>query len=230
MIITSLKTESSGGKSDKGEQYRIELSDGSLFSFKNCYLPPGIFNANPGYPGEAESQESARTAGFPQEGSEINAEEETAFRFASACLRTEKTALRLIARAEQCTSGLMRKLEQRGCGKTCVNAVISRLMDLKLLDDRRYAQLWLESRLRLTRSPRRLLCALCGRGIDRDNAEAALKNALDEEAEFSMLTRFVKRLPRKKSGKGGNVTRSLKYLLKSEGFSLSAIERFFNDD
>ena len=215
MIIISLKTESSVGQSGRGGQYRIELSDGSLFSFKNCYLPPEIFNEYLNDPKDAEERE-------------INAGEEAAFRFASACLRAEKAALRLIARAEQCTNGLTRKLEQRGHSTVCVNTVISRLAELKLLDDRRYAQLWLESRLCLTRSPRRLLSALCGRGINRDDAQAALKTALDEEAEFAMLTRFVKRHSRKKGGEGENTARSFKYLLKSEGFSALAIERFLD--
>ena len=238
MIITALKTESSGGHSNNGSQLRIGLSDGSLFSFKICYLPPEIYNKYLNNSKEAESLQDVLTDDSPEreaasevpEGREINAEEEAAFLFASACLRTEKASLKLITRAEQCTSGLSRKLEQRGHNPACVNTVISRLTELKLLDDRRYAQLWLESRLRLTRSPRRLLSALCGRGINRDDAQTALKAALDEEAELAMLTRFVKKYSRKKSGKGENVTRSLKFLLKSEGFSLSVIERFLDED
>jgi len=209
MNIVSLKTEASK------ELYRIELSDGSLFSFRNCYLPPEL--------------QSPRFDDLNSvEGKEIDADEEAAFRNASACLRAEKAALRLIARAEQCTAGISRKLEKRGHERTCVNAVISRLSALRLLDDSRYAQLWLESRLRLARSPRRLLVSLCARGIDRDDAEAALKNVLDEEAELSMIARFAKKHARKAGGEGASA-RSLKSLLKSEGFSYAAIERFLNE-
>ena len=206
MIIVSLKSEA------KGELNRIELSDGSLFSFRVCYLPPELCDPD------------------TIEGREITAAEEAAFRHASACLRAEKAALRLIARAEQCTSGLARKLEKRGHEKLCVNAVISRLSELNLLDDNRYAELWLESRLRLARSPRRLLSSLCGRGIDRDDAEAALKAVLDEDAEMSLLTRFVKRHSRKAARGGETAARPLKYLLKSEGFSPQAIERFLDSE
>ena len=209
MTIVSLKTET------KGELNRVELSDGSLFSFRICYLPPELNNT--------ELRDPNTTAGR-----EITAAEESAFRHASACLRAEKIALRLIARAEQCIFGLTRKLEKRGHEAACVNAVISRLSELKLIDDRRFAQLWLESRLRLARSPRRLLSSLCGRGIDREDAEAALKAALDEDAEFALLTRFVKRHSRKSGGDGEGDYRSLKYLLKSEGFSQAAIQRFFD--
>jgi len=200
MKIVSLKAEASK------ELYRIELSDGSLFSFRNCYLPP-----------ELQIEYS--------EGKEISADEEAAFRNASACLRAERAALRLIARAEQCTAGLSRKLEKRRHERKCVNAVISRLSALRLLDDSRYAQLWLESRLRLARSPLRLLVSLCARGIDRDEASAALKKTLDEEAELSMIARFAKKKARKADG-----ARSLKSMLKGEGFSYAAIERFFNGE
>jgi len=213
--IVSLKIESAKELFAKGELYRIELSDGSLFSFRNCYLPT-----------ELQSAYSEPPAKLPAAGKEINADEEAALRNASACLRAERAALRLIARAEQCTAGLSRKLEKRGHERKCVNEVISRLSALGLLDDSRYAQLWIESRLRLARSPRRLLVSLCARGIDRDDAEAALKNALNEEAELSMIARFVKRKRRKSS----DVDRSLKHLLKGEGFSQAAIRSFFNGE
>jgi len=210
MIIVSLKTEA------KGELFRIGLSDGSLFSFRNCYLPPDLQNAHLVDPASAE-------------GREITAAEEAAFRGASACLRAEKAALRLIARAEQCTAGLSRKLEKRGHERASVNAVISRLTSLRLLDDSRYAELWLESRLRLARSPRRLLISLCARGIDRGDAEAALKKVLNEEAEISMITRYAKKYAKKAGGKGEDVTRSVKHFLKGEGFSQAAILRFLGD-
>jgi regulatory protein len=130
----------------------------------------------------------------------------------------EKAALRLIARAEQCTQGLRRKLERKGYSAACVDTVISDLLELKLIDDNRYARLWLESRLRFARTPKRLLASLCAKGIDRDDAEAALKTVLDEETEAALLARFVKRKKRDAA--------ELKYLLKGEGFSPAAIRRF----
>jgi len=151
----------------------------------------------------------------------------------SEYLRTEKAALRLISRAEQCTAGLARKLKKRGCDDACADAVISHLCELGLLDDSRFARLWLESRLRLAHSPRRLLSALCARGIARDEAEAAIKTVLDEDAENAMLAkfaaRFAKKHARKFAGESEDVTRKLKYLLKSEDFSQAAIRRFSGD-
>ena len=186
---------------------RIELSDGSLFSFKACYLPL-VFNI--------------------ADGVEISEVEENGLRFASACLRAEKAALRLIARAEQTTLGLTRKLEKRGHDSACVRGVISQLCESALLDDRRYARLWLDNRIsRQSSSPRRLLIALSARGIDRDDTAAALKEALDDDAEFLLLQRYVEKLQRKRNlNSDDGDLRSLKYLLKSEGFSSLAIQRF----
>ena len=213
-------------KTGTGAEFRrIELSDGSFFSFKTCYLPP-VFTGDALYtPGTAE-------------GREIGAGEEAGFRFASACLRAEQAALRLIARAEQSVLGLSRKLERRGHGPDCVRAVVSRLAELELLDDRRFARLWAESRLGRAKSPRRLLSGLCGKGIDREDAEAALKAVLDPETEAALLGRFAEKQRRLRRGAAlrfrssgsetENARRSLKFTLKSEGFSASAVERFFD--
>ncbi|MCL2763150.1 MAG: RecX family transcriptional regulator [Treponema sp.] len=195
---------------------RIALSDGSCFSFNISYLPP-IIDENRYSPGI--------------EGLAITQAEEEAFRFASACLRAEKAALQLITRAEQTVFGLSRKLEKRGHDTACARAVITRLCETGLLDDHRYARLWLESRLsclqgkaQQTASPRRLLAALRAR-VERHAAETALKEALDDETEQQLLEGFMQKQSRTKS-----LDRSaLRYQLKGEGFSSFAIQRYFDN-
>jgi len=148
----------------------------------------------------------------------------------SEYIQVEKAALRLIARAEQCSAGLTRKLKKRKFDEAIINDVICKLTEINLLNDSRYARLWLQSRLRLTRSPRLLLSSLCSKGIDRDDAEAALKEVLEEDIEIIMLTKFVKKYSKKAGGKNNSDPRSLKYMLKNEGFSLSAIQRFMGQE
>ncbi|MDR0495281.1 MAG: recombination regulator RecX [Treponema sp.] len=219
MTIISIKT---GADEDLR---RIELSDGSLFSFKINYLPPVFLNDGLYTPGEPDVAE----------GREINADEEEGFRFASACLRAEKVALQLITRAEQTVFGLSHKLEKRGHDSACVRAVVARLCELGLVDDRRYARLWLESRLdrqaSRSSSPRRLFAALRARGIDRRDTEAALKETLDAEAELRLLERYARKMRRKHGDDDDSAAarRALRYTLKSEGFSSSAIQIFFEE-
>jgi regulatory protein len=142
--------------------------------------------------------------------------------------RAQKIALRLIARAEQCTSGLKRKLEKRGCEETAVNEVIAGLSEKNLVNDSRYARLWIDSRLRFARSPHRLLVSLCAKGIEKDEAETALKEAIDEETEWKMLERFVKKYS-KKAGRTKEEI-SIKLKLKNEGFSRQAVARFLGEE
>jgi regulatory protein len=224
MTIVSIKAGTDAGRrresagSGRDVPLRIELSDGSFFWFKVCYLPPVFVNESLLVPGLAEGQE-------------ISAAEEMGLRSASACLRAERAALRLIARAEQCLFGLRRKLEKRGHEPACVGVVVARLAELELVDDRRFARLWLETRLRRTASPRRLLAGLRARGIARDDAEKAVNAVLDNDAEFELLRRFTVKLQRTlanvKSRAGDyHAARNIKFSLKNEGFSPAVIQRF----
>ena len=143
----------------------------------------------------------------------------------TAFVRAEKTALRLIARAEQCTKGLTRKLTKRGFDANSINEVISNLTEKNLLNDSRYARYWIQSRLRFARTPKRLLSSLCARGLDHSDAESALNEVLTNETEAALLTRFLKKYARKIL-KCEDGAQRLKFLLKSEGFSAEVIEQY----
>ena len=221
MVVISIKY------GDSEELRKVELSDGSFFSFRTCYLPPAFLSENNFSPGVCE-------------GRQLGGDEEEGLRFASACLRAEKAALQLIARAEQSVFGMERKLKKRGHDRACVSAVIDRLCEMELIDDRRYARLWLETKIsRQATSPWRLLTALRSRGIDRADADSVLKEMLDEETEFRLLERYAEKLARKSNRRRAEETagqdseeaahRALKYQLKGEGFSSSVIERYFDE-
>jgi regulatory protein len=183
---------------------RLELSDGSLFSFRTCYLPAVFFDD-----------------AYYMPGKELSPGEEENFRFASSCLRAEKIALRLVSRAEQTGMGLRRKLEKAGYPPPCARAVLARLEELGIVDDSRYARLWLQARLAgKTEGPRRLLAALRRRGIPRQDAEETLRTVLNPEAERTLLEKFLKkkRLSGAESKTGG--------ILRGEGFSPSLIREY----
>ena len=80
-----------------------------------------------------------------------------------------------------------------------------------------------------THGEKQLLVSLHSKGLDFDDAKKALNKVLDEETEFSMLERFVKKISRKKNSQTENA-RLLKITLKNEGFSIGVIRRFLNDE
>ena len=154
---------------------------------------------------------------------------------ASAYLNAEKTALRLIARAEQSCQGLALKLEKRGHETACIQQVLLSLQELGLVDDRRFVRLWLESRIsRRINSPRQLLAGLCSRGIDRELAESSIRTILNPETEFKLLQQYHQKLQRKSSFRKNlkkltDINRYLKQLFINQGFSSVVIEMFFNE-
>jgi len=211
MVIVSIKTGT------EGDLRRVDLCDGSFLSFRTCYLSPALADTN------LCAYDSTDTI----DGRELTQDEEEDLRFAAACLDAEVAALRLIARAEQTVFGLGRKLAKRGHDSARARAVIERLCEQGLLDDFRYARLWLESRLsRQGSSPLRLLAALRAKGIGGEDAGAAMREVLDDEAERRLLERFVQK---RRVEDSDSERRSLKYLLKSEGFSSQAIGWLFED-
>ncbi|GHU99426.1 hypothetical protein FACS189483_08680 [Spirochaetia bacterium] len=189
---------------------RLEFSDGVQFSFKTVYLSPDL----------------SAEALVP--GCEVSAEEAVSLRYAAACYRTERAALQLVARAEQTSFGITRKLEAKGHDKAQVRAVIAYLTGLEVVSDSRYAELWLQSHIRHPGpqvSPRRLQTKLCGRGISSDTARKALKTILDFETESTLLWNYVNtnHLDTEKKDP------ALKYLLKNEGFSAAAVQAFWEE-
>jgi SOS response regulatory protein OraA/RecX len=98
------------------------------------------------------------------------------------------------------------------------------------VDDRRFARLWLQSRLNhRADTPRKLLAGLRSRGIDRDAAAQALKSALHPEAEKALLDRYIAKNRLFEEEPGAADRSSLKFRLKQEGFSPGLIQRFWED-
>ena len=206
VTLLSLKTEKSQGEG----VVKAEFSDGSSLVFSIDYLPEGIF--------------SEKDLDFSP-GRELSLEEEGSFGFAAACYRAEKSALRLIARAEQHSIGLTAKLERRGYEAAVVRTVVSRFLDRNLLDDRRYSERWIQSRLKQRKliSPLGLLAGLRKRGIGKDSAGNALNEVVDPETEYTLLLKYLDKAPQ------GKNTLPLRVQLKREGFSSAVIDRYFDE-
>jgi len=150
--------------------------------------------------------------------------QEETLKFIADCKKAEQIGMRLIARAEQTQKGFSLKLKRRGCEDACIQAVVTKLIELDLLNDERYAERWLRSRLsRKTSkvpSPRLLSSALSSRGIDRENQKNAFEKILDEETEYTLLLSYVEKSMKLPKGY------SEKSHLKFEGFSSTVINRY----
>ena len=210
MTLVSLKAEKSGNDGP----LRAEFSDGSSLIFTAGYLP-----------------DSVKDPASWEAGRELNHGEEAAFEFAAACYRAEKIALKLIARAEQNSLVLMAKLERRRFDSRAARAVISSLQSRNLLDDGRYAKLWLRFRLSSGKalSPRWLLAALVKKGIDRESSRVALREVLDPEAEYALLLQYLEKAgPEDSESPARDNRQYLKSRMKREGFSSDVLERYFD--
>jgi len=205
MTVVSLKAE----KSCSDGVLKVEFADSSTVVISADYVPDGY----------------TKSAVW-QCGGELSQADEEIFRFAASCYRAEKTALGLISRAEQNSLGLTAKLERRGYERAVVVAVISHLVNKNLLDDRRYAEFWLRSRLAYgnTNSPRWMRVSLGKRGIDRSSSIKALQEVLDPETEYALLLKFIEK------NKATELKRAvpLRVRLKYEGFSSVVLDRYFD--
>jgi regulatory protein len=192
---------------------RIGLSDGSLFSFKTVYLPPGFDSQSLEIPGR-----------------EVSPEEAQSLRHASGCYRAERAALQLVARAEQTRSGLSHKLERKGLDSAHIRPALDYLESLEILNDRRFAELYLGGKLRRALSagrtklcPRKLFSSLLNRGISADTARRAMKAALDREGEITLLRNYIAAVYAGFEEAPGMM---IWQKLKTEGFSQHAINAY----
>jgi len=153
--------------------------------------------------------------------------EEEALPFDADCIKAEKIALRLIARAEQSVAGLTAKLEKRGIDPSTTRQVIFSLQNRELLDDARYAERWIHAHLKVKKplSPLWFLASLKKRGVRREICLDAIGKVLDEDTEYSLLIRFI--------GGMDTLTKEtvpLRTKLRREGFSPEAINKFIDSE
>ena len=199
---------------------KVELDDGSSLYIKDCYLE-GYFKV------------PFSKWDFLQTGGNLSSEEEEVLRFADSCFRAERTGRRLISRAEQTQTGLSLKLKKRGHDNACISIVLSRFLENNLINDERYAERWLRSQLFRksgnVKGPRQLSAALLNRGISREVLKEVFNKVLDEEAEFTLLQRFLMKNKAKIATTSADAAYYLRNRLRHEGFTAPIINRYFDE-
>jgi regulatory protein len=185
----------------------VRLEDGSLFVMDADF--PGIGNLSVGCT-PVESERAALAA-------------------ASETYHCRRKALDLLARSEQCRKGLQRKLLTRKFSSEAITAALDRLEGAGLLDDLRFAEVWLRSRLRgRPEGPPRLLAALASKGVRPETARLAIGNVLGELGDEEGL-KTLERAWEKLSGRSGMTQEKLMKTLLARGFSPSMIRRFLEN-
>lgn len=132
-------------------------------------------------------------------------------------------AVRYLARWDRTVAQVEQFLLSKGASASQAKQTISRLSDLRYLDDRAYAGRWIESRLvRQPMGRERLLAELQAKGIQETVAERAVREALREVDDDTLAKRALKSWQRK--GRRVTVLQAVR-LLRQWGFEEETIER-----
>jgi regulatory protein len=89
----------------------------------------------------------------------------------------KERALALLGYRERSVCELRQGLRDSGYGEAVIAPVVARLADLGLVDDGRFAELWIRSRLASSIGRRRIEQELIRKGVDHTLVEAAFQEA-----------------------------------------------------
>jgi len=174
MTVTSVDKEADP------DVLHIGLSDGSSFFMRLSCLAV--------LPGSSADVED----GDLSVGVVLDEDSEGRLRLAGSVYKAERNALQLIALSEQSTAGLNLKLQKKGIDSQVRALVLSRLLASGLLDDERFASLWLASRIRRKTEGRvRLVAGLRKRGVSGSVADRVVSRELDFDTEASLVRRYL---------------------------------------
>jgi regulatory protein len=173
---------------------------------------PAMFAKADGHP--AESRESARRGGLPEQSESERARE--------ICLR--QLAVRPRTRAE-----LAKALARKEISDEVISEVLDRYDEVGIIDDAAFARAWVSSRHHGRGLARRALATeLRRRGVDSEVASEALET-LDDEEEATTARALVERKLRTTRGAPEAVFRRLVGMLARKGYSAGVAIRAVKD-
>jgi len=138
---------------------------------------------------------------------------------ASASLKAREAALRLLAVRARTRSELSGRLRRKGYDEAVVGAVVEGLAAAGLIDDRAFAELWADERMRLRPVGRRRLSQeLRLKGVPQRVADEVLERAYGDNPEYELALR-VARARARRSAPGARTRERLFALLLRRGFT-----------
>ncbi len=137
--------------------------------------------------------------------------------------RARAYLLRLFKHRPRSRYEALTRLQRKGFAREIIESVLEQAERARIVDDARFAQLWVEDRLsRRPRSRRALERELRAKGIAPEHIQRAIERAgLDEEALAKRLV--TERLPKLRSLDGPTRLRRLVGFLRRRGFSQETI-------
>jgi len=133
-------------------------------------------------------------------------------------------ALKLLGYRERSRQEIQVRMERKGFQREVIEKVLRYLESQKYLDDRRFAELWTQGRLKKRYGKGRVILELREKGVNQEIIDEVVKKAYSSVDEIGMALDLVKR-------KGYNlewiedqrVARRVSEFLRRRGFSFSVI-------
>jgi regulatory protein len=188
-----------------GERIKLQFSDGSCFFVTDSDLKDiGISALD-------------LVSGLELSGAVIDR-----LKHSSLVRQVREKALDLLARAPHTTFSLRMKMHKRNFESRAVEEVLQFLKRQEYLDDRRYAENWLRSRIERRPEGRAVLIAgLLRKGVPREIAEGSVNRYLTPALERKNAVRALEKLKRS----GETDPAKLRRKLGARGFSFPLIRR-----
>lgn len=135
-------------------------------------------------------------------------------------------AMRYLARRDRTVVQVERFLFHKGASPSEVRKIVTRLAQLRYLDDRAYAERWIEARLaRRPMGRARLEAELSGQGIAETVAVQAIRGALHDLDEETLARRVLSSARR--TGRRFTPQQAVR-LLRQRGFEDETVERIMS--
>jgi regulatory protein len=134
-------------------------------------------------------------------------------------------ALRILARRDYACKELQHKLQERGYNKEDIAPVLQKLLEQKFLNDARFAEMFVRSRINKGYGPVRIVAELAQRGVTKELIEQQIDN-IDwlEHAHDVQQKRFGKK-PAKDFAERAKEMRFLQY----RGFTVEQIRKIYKE-
>lgn len=138
-------------------------------------------------------------------------------------LAAKQKAAELLARREHSRFELYNKLRQRQFRSSVIQMTLDEYQRLELLDDFRFAEMWIRTRIkRKPEGVNKLKAALRQKGVEESVAEAALAQEFDQGTQQAALERATEKMIKKSNGDRDKFIR----MLLGRGFSWKQIHNY----